>query len=503
MLKQKIANILVWIIVVLSVVLGTWFRLININNTGFFFDTVTTQYEWGKMIFQNGVLHAWFDFTGYIDYPPLNWLYLSTVYGVSAWFGGSALAFVEVLKTWYIVCDFLIIGLLYFIFSQFKLVWWKKALVLSAFFVYPGFWFVSGVWGQSDTFHTLLILLSIVLLYQNKSWKWMLGGLVFALAFWFKLQVILIAFALVVVWLSTYKKDMWLQWKKMLFTSIPFLAAAGLGIHHLAAVYGKYLLTNQRFVHKDFFGIDTFISALSITLVFVYFAFSFLHLSRIKNQLQHVHSFLSVFFATSSLITLVFASLNPLQWYRTIWEPLGIGKGGNFTGAANLNNVVLRWNDFQNLGPWLEVLKLGSVLLFIVLIIVVLSSIYKRGKDNLLSVLLAISAIVLIYYVFGTGRVHSRYGHSALIILFIIMPFLRLSWLQWLGMVGVLIMYAVNQIGVYTSFANNFQNDFLRWIAAQPPLNNYWLTAGIMFFVTLVFLPGLIKKNALYEFGKK
>ncbi len=195
--------------------IGTFFRLYNLVGYGFYFDTVETQFTWGQYAFDNGLIGFWSNYEGFFDYLPgsilLLYFLVSLSKLVSVFFSSEVLGFVVTLKLFNWLSDLLFVYLIYK-FSNFS----GKGKFFSLNFaglVYslPSFWFISGVWGQFDTLIALSCLLSGLFLYsRSKSFYGLLGnhlilqkirpiisysivsGLIWSMGLWIKLQPLMI-----------------------------------------------------------------------------------------------------------------------------------------------------------------------------------------------------------------------------------------------------------------------------------------------------------------------
>lgn len=474
-------------VLLLALITGIFLRVMNVAHHGFYFDTIVTQFTWGRSFSQGGFLDSWVGYKQYLDYPPLNLAFLS----ILAYIGQTSVGFLTLLKSVYILADLALLGLIWWLLSLYKVEDWKKLLTLSFVFLYPGFWFVSGVWGQSDTLHAALVLFGFILLYQKNFWSWCAGGVVIALALWFKLQVLLVLAAFSWILIMLYGKQIWLRSRGWLLFLPLFLLPAAAGTVYLVWLRstGSEIMTSW-----------TDLAGASIVALFTFLTITFITQSKTHDVLHKFHVFFASFFATTLVVNIVFIALNPFQWVRTNIQPLT--GGATFSGSANLNNGFIRWQDLFGFGQWYQVLGIIIVVVYLALMLWWLWSVSKNAQDSLAYVVLAIGTFILIYYIFGVGRVHSRYGHMGLVLLASVLPLLRLAWYQWVGMAGIFLFYLANQIGVYTSFSQNVISDQLRAIASLPVVENYWLIVVGSAISGLLVIRGLLNNKQITTSNK-
>ncbi len=200
------------------ILFGVLVRFYNLWHPGFVFDTVETQYTWAKNSFEMGVLNFWANYDGYLDYLPGSILLLTFLQFIGSFFGGSEEVFVALLKLMNWISE---VGLFFVIWSLAKKAGNspKFSLLLATLsYILPSLWFVSGVWGQMDSLVVLLGFSVFWFFYNDNSLKtdkpWglkdfifnksLLSGIILGVSFWIKLQTILLAPILILLF---FKKE--------------------------------------------------------------------------------------------------------------------------------------------------------------------------------------------------------------------------------------------------------------------------------------------------------
>jgi hypothetical protein len=186
--------------IVCLLLLGTLIRFVNLFNLGFVFDTVHTQYIWGKAGFEMGIPEFWRNYRGFFDYWPGSLYLLTFLYWISHLFGSDEVSFVIVLKifNWFWEILFILLTM----YGAKKYGSWNalQYIVLgSVVYLLPSIWFVGVVWGQMDTFIVSICLIIIFLLYRSLEIEnhstinnLFLAGLLWGMVIWIKLQAILL-----------------------------------------------------------------------------------------------------------------------------------------------------------------------------------------------------------------------------------------------------------------------------------------------------------------------
>jgi hypothetical protein len=195
------------IFIVITAVIGTYFRFINLFNLGFYFDMVETQYTWGRSALGMGLFNFWknYPFDLVYDYPQLSLIYEYTL----AWFAEYILGdtsrqtFVTMLKgvNWLVELWFIYFAC----FTIPRFVTKKPShtgnyIIAGLLYSLPALWFVSGLWGQNDTLMAGVILLVIYWIYKaqeqvNPIWYRNLhlwSGIALSIGIWIKQQPLLI-----------------------------------------------------------------------------------------------------------------------------------------------------------------------------------------------------------------------------------------------------------------------------------------------------------------------
>lgn len=489
-----------WALFALALVLGSWLRWLNVNHVGYYFDVVVTQYTWARDFLNLGLLDGWRFYNQYLDYPPLNIAFIMVIEWVGRLFGGGAVAFATVLKSFYWVADFALLATSWFLLDRFtvKVEW--RLVVMSVLYVYPGLWFVSGVWGQSDTFHALLVIWSLMLLWSSRTWQQVMGGILLGIALWFKLQILLVIGILVLFCAVRYGKELWQLLRIPILVSVPFAAAIGWGVYQLSIIYGSNEGLYKGYQQYAEFLSQTTTFAIAPLVLFAIFWTAVLMIASRKRSGHHTRflMFGSGLAGFTSVILAVFGGLNPLQLYRTCIEPLANGPG-YFSGSVNLNNgltLLLRINEWTQWSSWQTNVLM---LVFLGLVVYWLLSLRYQTGESLLYTLFAIASFVLLYFVFATGRVHSRYGHFAIVFFILLAPFLRLRWYQWIAFAGMLLIYAYNQISVYLDQENNVIASY--FVSFKPYFDEipYLISVGLMVVLTSIFIASFLSKKPVID----
>ena len=194
-------------------IFGTFVRWQNLFHTGFVFDTVYTQYTWGKAAVEMGFVDFWKFYTDYLDYLPGAIYFDMAVYTLSSYWNSSAETFVTVLKAinWLIE---IALSILVVLFARKHLRIAHAVALGLVIYVLPSVWFISGVWGQIDTLVALLSAMSVILLAysttSNTTNKTVLlslcAGVMYGVAVWVKMQPVLLVPVIVLFFISLRNK---------------------------------------------------------------------------------------------------------------------------------------------------------------------------------------------------------------------------------------------------------------------------------------------------------
>ena len=198
------------LIAMLLIGFGTWIRFQNLFHRGFVFDTGIF-YEWGSQALDMGFMNFWRDYQEWLDYLPGAIYVLMGLVSIGRIWADNHEAFVIVLKTMNWMFDIGMVLMIYYISQNYtKLPRLQSLLWAAGVYALPAFWFNSGVWGQMDGMIVTLGVCGILLYFQavkhsERSWWrsyafW--SGVVLAIAFWIKLQVVLFLPILVLAHLS-------------------------------------------------------------------------------------------------------------------------------------------------------------------------------------------------------------------------------------------------------------------------------------------------------------
>jgi hypothetical protein len=163
------------IFLIISIVAGSYVRLVHLGDHGFFFDMVETQYSWGKGVFDNGLVDFWRNYSQHYDYPILSLLYetgliyLSKLFLFVPWNSPwQSFVVLHKLSNWFVEIIFIT-----FVLKMGRAIGhksWQNLSVLGALiYILPSFWFVSGVWGQNDSLMGFLSILVLYLLWKKHN----------------------------------------------------------------------------------------------------------------------------------------------------------------------------------------------------------------------------------------------------------------------------------------------------------------------------------------------
>lgn len=220
---------------------------------GFKFDTIETQYLWGKSFFENPI-SFWRNYSGFLDYQFLGIFLDAIFYAFSLLFSGSNLAFVNTIRIVSVFSAFIFVIISYKNLKKRNTR--AEAILYSLSFIFlPIFFFTSIIWGQFDI---LLILNIISMLYCIEKFKEkdiykIILGLNICVALFIKMQSIIILPAIVVYLFIKYG-----SLKKILlnFYEKSFLLSFGAGL-----VLGLFLPLYINFVRTLYTLFQPFLRA--------------------------------------------------------------------------------------------------------------------------------------------------------------------------------------------------------------------------------------------------
>ena len=489
--KLGIGTIMALIFLTIAVFLGTLARWQNLFHLGFVFDTVTTQFEWGRAAWQLNVFEFYRSYPGWFDYVPGNLLFLAGVYGVASVFGGSMHTFVVVLKSaaWLVE---IALALIIFAIGK-KRVGQARALVASGLaYLTPSLWFVSGVWGQNDTLAIMLALASVLAAWKARqadaitvarTWA-VAAGLIFAAALWFKLQAILMLPIIGLLLLVHFQwKDAW----KILVAAMAFAAISLIGFY----VYTQNLYDQSRLAVS--FGMSIF--SVSVVLITARKWVSTLAWWFVSSMLVGVTS-----------VAVVFAALDLGKFSQGFFAP--------FTRQNVFSNGALNlWSIFQPISndASTPIARLGSVdisVSWVSLAVYALSAfvfvralfrrhnlrlipssvpqflqlpqLFAQIRWRLFDVIFAVYFLCGMYFFFFT-KMHSRYLHFTVITSLILLAIHKKMWKSisaWLGMIALHLGYFFNQVGVYE--ASNQPQTWMLQLRASLPFDYFAFAGAIM-----------------------
>lgn len=479
-----------------SLGVGSLFRYSNLFSIGYEFDTVTTQYAWAKAVADMGWLEMWRVYNGYLDYPLGNLGFIGIIEHISRLFSSGPQSFVTTLKVFYWIVDGALLITVYHFLKKHGVQDWVRWSSLGLIYLYPGLWFVSGVWGQSDTFHALLVIWSLQLLYSQKTLYQVLGGVLLGIALYFKLQILLVIGVLFLVWMIRHPQTTFQRWKKLPFIVLPAALLAAGAIYYVARIYldhtGLYNFADE---YSNYLNDRTRLAGLAILTLPTILTIIFLLLAKTKDVLNRLHWFFVGLFSAITVYTAIAVGLNPLQFFRTMVEPLH-NSVHYFSGSANLNNGLTHLFQSVDLSfiDWIRVPLVVAIYGYVLWNWA--KSVRHNNKDTLAHTLLALGQFILLYYTFATGRVHSRYGHMAIVLLLLLMPIMRLNRIHKIGLVGVLLFYFLNQVAVFAT-KNDAISQWVSTLYSYFPVWSYYLIVLGMVVSTLIFSSSYLQKKPL------
>jgi Gpi18-like mannosyltransferase len=194
-------------ILIVFFILGLLIRIYGLRDTGFYFDTVETQYQWSNSALAMGFSDFWKNYKGFMDYLPGSVFFGMIIKNFSLIINNSPESYVLILKIINIFSD---IGLSIFVYflllKKFKFSQIKSIIFSLIIFLAPGVWFISSYWGQFDNLIVLLTLVSFYFLTfkSGKGKNFIFSGLIYGLAISLKLQPVIFSF-LVIIYLISNK----------------------------------------------------------------------------------------------------------------------------------------------------------------------------------------------------------------------------------------------------------------------------------------------------------
>jgi hypothetical protein len=491
MLTQKIKNLLALSFFVVSLVVGSVIRFKDLFNLGYVFDTITTQYTWATEVVRLDLVTMWRSYTEFLDYPLLNLTFVSLIETVSRFFGGGQESFVAGLKLVYWLADIALLLTLFKLFKRNGISKIMSYISLGLVYILPGLWFVSGVWGQSDTLHALLVIWSLQLLYSSKLNNVIWGGILFGIALQFKLQVLLVLIGIILYYVAVYKKTLLTVWKPLLVGFVLSSIVSGLsslllvlefrknftygdGWYKLISVYNPYVL----------------LVSLGVMVLPMYLTIRMFGLSKIKDQFEKIHTFLASFFVITVFGFGIICFINPLRFTAAVIQPLTTPY--EFSGSANLSNGWVKFVETYEITNYKSLGKYLIIGIFITLLLLWFRYNYKYAKNTFLNLIFSLSQFVLLYYILSTGRVHSRYGHFAIVFLLLLIPFIKTKVRYWIALGGIFLFYSVNQLLVYFDTPTN-PNSWAKQLLGYLSQQQYLFVVLGMVVSSLIWYYGFIK----------
>lgn len=546
------------ILFVLSFLIGSGVRILGLFNLGLYFDMIYTQYTWGKTAFEMGLFGFWqnYPMSKHFDYPQLSLLYEFLIVSFMFLFGKTdERSFVGLVKIVNWVVDLLIPISILWLGQKFnpknrqniQLSFGLAALS----YILPSIWFVSGIWGQNDTFVVLITLGSLALLFSQKNWKlepvisqrtisnidkiwyknlafW--SGVLFAFGFWVKQQPVLLVPILGLYFV--YNKT-WKDLVTAFFWFLPFLVSFG--------AFGLIYTEQQRFYENPFYrilkifgldypiisnwGIMTNAGILILLSSLLILAFKLNQ----KGVWRELRLWLFGFLLLTNVVSLPAIILNSIRYARVSFAPFirgdSIANGAtNFWGIfpqfKSANDPILAFDDVQ------LSLRLSGLLVYLIIFAATVFVILKPPLQPVKWLKLQTfwqkeisfpNALILMwvssssYFLFFTNM-HSRYLHFGILYaLFLLAVNISQASKKWfkIWFLATLVLhfwYLLNQMLVFgaNSVTPTWVGQFTAWfgsgeLGADPW---WWSSFGISItFATLLVLLAFVfgRKNLAKE----
>lgn len=438
-------KILFIIILFFFITLGSYWRYVNLFNIGYHFDTVYTQYNWGKYAYDYGIVEFYRSYP-FFDYFPASLYYQRFIYSISfLFFDGQPQSFVTIMKVFNWFFDFLFVFLI-FLLSKHII---KNSTLTSLFFAsfmyfLPSLWIVSGVWGHLDTLIGALMLLTILLLFWYVKYM--------------DAQIII------------NKND---KLHKFILKNLDIIAGLVFGLTLMLKMTGLLILP---IILLLFFKLKRMnIARFLIPMLFIILIFSVE--PSIGDLGRHLYSLGQPFVRTPELI----------KGAASIWELLNVNKSmemtffkyGNFSIHLSLIiypafTFIMTYVFFLTFGfpPSEKINKIFSkkfISGFVDLIKYHIEQIKNKKYSELTEILFLTSILGYSYYMLFPS-VHSRYLHSTLVVLLILLPviykFYRHKFKYYFFIVSLVsIAYFLNQLVVLANpdivWTKNYKDYFI------------------------------------------
>jgi len=532
LVSKNVLKIIFWFLIILI----SWFKFNQLFYPGYYFDTVTTQYEWGKNAFEMGIFGFYQNYNGFFDYLPGNLTFLYFIYGSSSIFGGTPAQFVIFLKSAAWLSEIFASVLLYK-FAKKYLKSHKKPFILAGlFYAAPSVWIISNVWGQNDTLAVVFGFISIYFAYkfrqnEEKTEEFysekleqtskklsvdkpfyqkpvFLAGLFFVIGMWFKLQIVLV---LPIIILLLWKKFTWQEIAKML---VFLLSLVLIGF-----------FANQSFT-KGLLEQTRLILVASLTFVTVLIAVG----KKIHFLKTDVWNFLLIVFVGLVFVGGTFSFLGLEKLGGALFAPIGRNDSIS-NGAATFWSVIqpeknqasfpiIQFGNFNLTVSTLGLLIYIICFLFLLITIICRQNLFSKSekspvlltfknflvnlpnylnklKWNLFSVSFVVFYTCGIYFLFFT-KMHSRYLHFTILASFFLLAFEEKLWKKfsfWLAFTMLHLGYFLNQIAVYAG-----ANPDPGWVTDL--LNGMNFNAGILSGIFMFSGFCLVSKLAWKYYGK-
>ncbi|MEM1312480.1 MAG: hypothetical protein AAGF07_03375 [Patescibacteria group bacterium] len=503
-----------------AIVFGTVIRLQNLFHYGYYFDTVYTQYNWGKVGFEIGIFEFWKSYDGFFDYSFLSLILETVLYSISRLFTETATGFVVALKSFNWFVEICLVGYVFRLVRKYSPEKNLRVKYSISFFLggliycLPSLWFVSAVWGQNDTLISLLGAISLELIFlkpanennnlaKEKKFgniisifrdRFFWSGLVFAFGFWIKQQIIMI---LPVLMIYHLKGKTWWDILNIILWSSPVFLCFALGLRYFEvsdfAATRNIGLVGLVFISVSLFAfvgkLDRWVYARRQGFGFLIVSLSILIPCLALNYIR-----------TGSTMFAVVGRLNiSSNGAANLWRLLGVD-GDASQPLLNVNGQEL-----------LTISSVGILIYTVVMLVLYLNyqhiswrRLFSNDIKNLQSLVtraLTFKDAITIttissgaYFMFFT-KMHSRYLHFFIVFSILSLAFLKFSKLFMWWLVIVLFVhfaYFLNQLGVYYDQNNPYPGWIIEIIESFN--SEYW---SYWKFSSLISLLGILKLHSL------
>jgi hypothetical protein len=438
-------------IFVITLVVINYIRFVDLFHRGYTFDMATI-YSWAQGVYTLGLIPFWSYTFGFMDYLPLSVAIFGLLNSVSALLGDNLVSFALVVKLSNWVYDIAtVIGLL--LIS--KKVNGRYNTWPFLFYILPCFWFITSTWGQLEGLVIALITWSFYFSLCKEKRYLIYASTLFLAAYHFKLSALL--FTPLYLHLLLHNSINIHAYIKR-YKNIAALLALSLV---LMQIFYTYLYVTHRYTYLAYVLFFTLLSAIA------------LYVAHIKKYildtvlLKHL-----VIFAS---LVLIFGVTAPIRFNENYFQVL-ISSGGGY-GNINIWNIMANIKTQINPNTY-AVIALSIKLLVASFFLYTAVLLYKATYIKALSLqnnVLASGILAHVYYVFSSGRMHSRYFIFAVFIYLlylVIQPKKPIS--QIVVFISCALLCFINNALVYTHGSQNtsplWVYTFVNSITVQNPI---------------------------------